>query len=177
MATRDPLTGLFNRRYLDESLVRDLARAGRARESLCVAMLDIDRFKSFNDENGHEAGDAVLKAIADVLKRETRAGDVACRFGGEEFVLVLYGADMSHAMMRLNRICAVIKRKRVAFDGKPLPAVTLSVGLAMSPEHGTTREELLRAADRALYAAKRSGRGRVVAFSDQVTAQAASLAD
>jgi len=164
-AVRDILTGLFNRRYLEETLVRELHHAARANAPLCLAMLDIDHFKKFNDENGHEAGDEVLKAMGEILKRSCRVSDIACRFGGEEFVLVLPGADSSVALPRMEQICREIKRKQVVFNGKPLSAVSVSVGLAEAPGHGTSPEELLRAADKALYAAKNAGRDRIEVFS------------
>lgn len=164
-ATRDPLTGLFNRRYLDETLARELSHAARRKEPLSVAMLDIDHFKMFNDENGHEAGDEVLKAVGEILKDFTRATDIACRFGGEEFILVLSGADSSVALPHVEQICQEIKRKQVAFRGKRLSTVTVSAGLVQAPENGASPEEMLRAADKALYAAKSAGRDRVVTTS------------
>lgn len=167
-AIRDPLTGLFNRRYLDETLVRELHHADRGKSPLCVAMLDIDHFKIFNDENGHEAGDEVLKAVGEVLKSSTRVSDIACRFGGEEFVLILNDVDASTALQHVEQICREIKRKQVICNGKPLCAVTVSAGLAEAPAHGTSPEELLRAADKALYAAKSAGRDRVLVFSSQM---------
>jgi diguanylate cyclase (GGDEF)-like protein len=167
-ATRDALTGLFNRRYLNEALVRDLHRATRGKVPLCLAMLDIDHFKMFNDENGHEAGDKVLKAIGEVLKNSTRVSDIACRFGGEEFVLILNDVDSSTALPRVEQICQEIKRKQIVFNGKPLAAITVSAGLAEAPAHGAWPEELLRAADKALYAAKSAGRDRVEVFSSQM---------
>lgn len=170
---RDPLTGLFNRRYLDETLVRELHHAYRAKASLCLAMLDVDHFKIFNDENGHEAGDEVLRAIGEILKNSTRVSDIACRFGGEEFILILNGMDSSTALPHVEQICHEIKRKQVICNGKPLCGVTVSAGLAQAPAHGASPEELLRAADTALYAAKSAGRDRVEVFPSrrvQITA-------
>ena len=128
-------------------------------------MLDIDHFKMFNDENGHEAGDEVLKAVGEILKDFTRTTDIACRFGGEEFILVLSGADSSAALPHVEQICQEIKRKQVGFRGKRLPTVTVSAGLVQAPENGASPEEMLRAADKALYAAKSAGRDRVVTTS------------
>jgi diguanylate cyclase (GGDEF)-like protein len=136
-------------------------------------MLDIDRFKMFNDENGHEAGDEVLKAIGEILKNSTRVSDIACRFGGEEFVLILNDVDSSTALPRVEQICREIKRKQIVFNGKPLLTVTVSAGLAEAPAHGASPEELLRAADKALYAAKSAGRDRVEVFSNQMQQLAA----
>jgi diguanylate cyclase (GGDEF)-like protein/PAS domain S-box-containing protein len=167
-AIRDPLTGLFNRRYLDETLMRELHHAGRGKTPLCVAMLDIDNFKIFNDENGHEAGDEVLKAVGEILKNSTRVSDIACRFGGEEFVLILNDVDSPTALRHVEQICREIKRKQIICNGKSLYAVTVSAGLAEAPAHGASPEELLRAADKALYEAKSAGRDRVVVFSSQM---------
>jgi diguanylate cyclase (GGDEF)-like protein/PAS domain S-box-containing protein len=173
-AIRDPLTGLFNRRYLEETLVRELHQAARRGTSLSVAMLDIDHFKMLNDENGHEAGDEVLKVIGGILKGSTRAGDIACRYGGEEFVLVLNGMDAPTALPRVEQICQAIKRKQIVCGGKSLPAVTVSAGLAEAPTHGNAPEELFRLADKALYAAKNGGRDRVEIYSGQTAQVAAS---
>ena len=167
-AIRDPLTGLFNRRYLDETLVRELHHADRGNSPLCIAMLDIDHFKIFNDENGHEAGDEILKTVGEILKNSTRVSDIACRFGGEEFVLILNDVDTSAALRHVEQICREIKRRQIVCNGKSLCAVTVSAGLVEAPAHGASPEELLRAADKALYAAKSAGRDRVEVFSSQM---------
>ena len=160
-AVRDPLTGLFNRQYLDETLLRELRRSRRTRSPLSVAMLDIDHFKIFNDTYGHAAGDEVLRALGKLLRDTVRASDIACRYGGEEFVLVLIDADLAAALPSVERICHHIKRKQCSYQGQVLPAITVSAGLAQYPVHGTSPEALLGAADKALYAAKNAGRDRI----------------
>ncbi len=158
----DPLTGLFNRRYLDASLWRELSRAQRRGTSLCVAVLDVDHFKRFNDMFGHDAGDFVLRECAIVLSRNLRRSDIACRLGGEEFALVLPDSTLEDTRLRVEQICAVIKQTATWHNGHLLGTMTLSAGIAASPEHASTAPDLLRAADLALYAAKQAGRERVV---------------
>ena len=161
---RDPLTGLYNRRYLEESLQRELLRAtrmNRRRAGLAVLMIDVDHFKRFNDEHGHEAGDIVLGAIGTRLRRVVRASDIASRFGGEEFVVVLPEVTPARALVRAEQIRAAVEACRLSHHGAPLPAVTVSLGVAMYPQHGDSVESLLRAADYALYGAKRDGRNQV----------------
>jgi diguanylate cyclase (GGDEF)-like protein len=158
----DPLTTLFNRRYLDETLIREMHRADRDKKSLCVAMLDLDHFKIFNDTNGHEAGDVVLKFIGNTLRENFRKSDIACRFGGEEFLLVLVNSDLSAAYTRLEHIRETIKESKIYYDGNLLPSVTVSIGFAEAPMQGTTAEEIIRAADDALYLAKKAGRDRIM---------------
>lgn len=160
-AVRDPLTGLFNRQYLDETLLREFRSARRRKAPFSLAMLDIDHFKIFNDTYGHAAGDEVLKELGKVLRDAMRASDIACRYGGEEFVLVLLDADLAVALPSVERICLEIKRKQCLYRGQALPGITVSAGLAQYPVHATSPDELLRAADEALYAAKRAGRDRV----------------
>lgn len=164
-AIHDPLTGLFNRRYMDETLMRELQRTVRDKKSLCVGMLDLDFFKRFNDANGHEAGDEVLKYIGALLKENFRMSDVACRFGGEEFVVVLVDSDLSTAYQRLERFRAAVKKGVVHFHDQILPSITVSIGVAEAPMHGTTVKDIIRAADEALYSAKQAGRDRVERFS------------
>jgi diguanylate cyclase (GGDEF)-like protein/PAS domain S-box-containing protein len=160
-AIRDPLTGLFNRQYLDETLMREIRRDRRRRAPFSVAMLDIDHFKIFNDTYGHAAGDQVLKELGKLLRDTVRASDIACRFGGEEFVVVLLNADLAAALPTIQRICLDIKRKQCIYRDQTLPGIAVSAGLAQYPLHGTSAEELLRAADEALYAAKNAGRDRI----------------
>lgn len=156
-AIRDPLTNLFNRRYLQETLARELAHAQRATLQLPVIMIDIDYFKRLNDEFGHKAGDLILIQVADVLRRHSRRSDLACRYGGEEFVVVLPGASLEDAVNRAEDLRTQVEASQVDFQDHPLSA-TLSLGIAAYPEHGTTSDELLQAADVALYAAKAAGR-------------------
>ncbi|WP_153144555.1 sensor domain-containing diguanylate cyclase [Dechloromonas sp. H13] len=161
-AIRDPLTGLFNRRYLDETLPREIHRALREREPLSVAMLDLDHFKHFNDQWGHEAGDAVLLGVAEALLDGLRASDIACRYGGEELLVVMPGADADEAEKRIATIACGVRNLGAKVMGRELPPVTFSAGVATLPEHGDNPETLVRAADRALYMAKETGRDRVV---------------
>ena len=159
----DPLTGLYNRRYLDEFFNRELARARREKTPLSLALIDLDHFKQLNDEHGHLAGDDVLKGVARHLLDNIRSSDAAFRIGGEEFLLILPGADAQEARRRLEAICQ-------GLAAQPLPTrggarqVTLSAGLALSPEQGHGLDQLLQVADAALYAAKRAGRNRVCAL-------------
>ncbi len=161
-AIRDPLTGLFNRRYLDETLPREIHRALREEEGLAVVMIDLDHFKAFNDEWGHEAGDLVLLGVAEALLDGLRASDIACRYGGEEILVVMPGADAEEAVARISAISAQVRNMDASAKGRNLPPVTFSAGVATVPEHGNNAEMLLRAADRALYMAKETGRNRVV---------------
>ncbi len=156
-AIRDPLTGLFNRRHMEEFLDRELSRAERRHVPLSVAMLDLDHFKQFNDSYGHDAGDAVLRKVGEFLTTQLRGEDVACRYGGEEFTVILPEAKLSDAESRLDNL-----RKQLE-SLSDLPArVTMSVGLAAFPHHGATPAALLKVADQALYRAKRHGRDQVV---------------
>jgi diguanylate cyclase (GGDEF)-like protein/PAS domain S-box-containing protein len=159
---RDPLTGLYNRRYLTETLDREIRRAVRAEQSLGVLMLDLDHFKKFNDTYGHDAGDTVLRETASFLTKSIRIEDIVCRFGGEEFVVILPTADLNAAHARAERIRSKLHELTVLHHGQSLGTITVSVGVAALPEHGTNPKELLEAADAALYRAKREGRDRVV---------------
>jgi diguanylate cyclase (GGDEF)-like protein len=159
---RDPLTGLFNRRYMEESLDRELRRAIRNQTSLGVMMMDVDHFKRFNDAFGHEAGDAVLRELARVLKAQFRAEDIACRYGGEEFAMILPEATLEETQQRAEKLRELASRTVAQYRGRPLDRITLSIGLSCYPEHGLASEALLQAADVALYRAKEEGRNRVV---------------
>jgi diguanylate cyclase (GGDEF)-like protein len=158
---RDPLTGLFNRRYLEVSLARDLARAVRRSQPLAVLMLDIDHFKTFNDSHGHEAGDTTLMKFGELLASLSRSEDVACRYGGEEFTLVLQEADAGLALDRAEEIRRAANDMVIEYRRQTLGPVTVSIGIASYPMHGDTPEQLIRRADRALYIAKEQGRNRV----------------
>jgi len=162
-AIRDALTGLFNRRYLEETLERELARARRESTTVSVIMMDIDFFKWFNDTLGHKAGDVMLRALGEMLKTQTRTGDVACRFGGEEFAVVLPGAPLTIAQQRAEQLRAAFEHMRVRYEDMELHA-TLSAGVAAFPTHGASGDVVLNAADQALYVAKRSGRNRVAVW-------------
>jgi len=161
-AIRDPLTSLFNRRYLDETLPREIHRALREEESLAVVMIDLDHFKRFNDQWGHEAGDIVLLGVAEALLDGLRASDIACRYGGEELLVVMPGADADEAVRRITAIAAQARSVGARVMGREIDAITFSAGVATVPEHGDSADVLVRAADRALYMAKETGRDRIV---------------
>jgi diguanylate cyclase (GGDEF)-like protein/PAS domain S-box-containing protein len=161
-ATHDPLTGLFNRRYLDDTLVRELSLSWRRGSCLSLAILDIDHFKRMNDVFGHEAGDLALRGCAHVLSQHLRKSDIACRFGGEEFVIVLPDSSLEDSRRRVTAICALIRQLPLRHRGQILGMITLSGGIACAPEHALTATNLLRAADEALYLAKEGGRNQVV---------------
>jgi len=160
---RDPLTDLYNRRHLEISLQRELARAMRHGLPVSLMMLDVDHFKNFNDTNGHDAGDEVLRNVAHVLKRHTRAEDVACRYGGEEFLVVLPACAVDDAYSKAEAIREAIAQLHVFSRGIALPRITASLGIACYPEDGERMEDLIAAADAALYRAKSAGRNRIVA--------------
>jgi diguanylate cyclase (GGDEF)-like protein len=159
---RDPLTGLFNRRFMEESLERELHRATRNQRPLGLIMLDLDHFKNFNDTFGHEAGDTLLRELGKFLKGCIRAGDIACRYGGEEFLLLLPEASLEITRERAQKLCDEIHHLQVQHLGQILGDVTLSLGVAVFPEHGQQPEDVMRAADTALYSAKQKGRNQVV---------------
>lgn len=159
---REPLTGLYNRRYLEESLDRELSRCERRQLPVALMMMDLDHFKRFNDMHGHGGGDALLAGFGRLLRELSRPEDIACRYGGEEFTLILPEATEATAQARAEDIRAAVKAMRVEHLGSELPEVTVSIGVAMFPEQGSTPDALLRRADKALYRAKREGRNRVV---------------
>lgn len=159
-AIRDSLTGLYNRRFLDETLPRELSRAERDKYSVSVVMLDLDHFKSFNDTYGHDVGDLMLKQLGKLLSSHVRAGDIACRFGGEEFIVVMPKASLTVARQRANDWRSRFESMELVIEGEVLKA-TLSAGVAVYPLHGTTSEEIIRKADQAMYSAKAAGRNMV----------------
>jgi diguanylate cyclase (GGDEF)-like protein len=161
-AMHDALTGLFNRRYLEATLQREVERANRGASHLGVVMFDLDHFKAVNDRFGHATGDQLLREFSSRLRGATRAGDIAARYGGEEFVLVMAGASLESARARAEQL-------RTTMNDLPLPeqlgrvgTVTVSAGVAALPEHGADADSLLSAADVALYRAKENGRNQVV---------------
>jgi len=158
---RDPLTGLFNRRYLEETLALEIERAKRQEGPFSVMMLDLDHFKHFNDTYGHEAGDTVLEVLGGLLQRQVRGGDIACRYGGEEFALLLPGAALEAAHKRAEQLCAGVRTLALDYKGQSLGPLTVSVGVATFPNHGESAGLVLHAADTALYQAKHEGRDRV----------------
>lgn len=174
---RDPLTGLFNRRYLEETLEREIRRAVRSEQSLGLMMLDLDHFKSFNDTYGHDAGDTVLRETGAFLSKSVRAEDIVCRFGGEEFVVILPMANLQATHVRAERIRTKLRELAVLHQGQSLGMITASLGVAALPDHGTARGPLLEAADAALYRAKREGRDRVVVAGLPSAAMTKSTAD
>jgi len=162
-ATHDPLTGLYNRRYLEDSLSRELHRASRGKLPLCIAMLDLDHFKRLNDTCGHQAGDMVLRELGQVLREKLRKSDIACRYGGEEFVVVMPDSSIADTCQRVEEIRALVKKMEISNGDHLLGTITISAGIAGMPEHGgITMREFLNAADTALYAAKEAGRDRIV---------------
>ncbi|HZU53386.1 MAG TPA: diguanylate cyclase [Holophagaceae bacterium] len=158
---RDPLTGLFNRRYLEESAEREVARCLRRKLPLCVLIFDLDHFKAFNDTHGHPGGDALLSAFGQMLKTHCRQEDIPCRFGGEEFVLILPEMGLADGLTRAEGIRAATQELAVRHQGKALGPVTVSIGIACCPDHGTLSGDLIHRADEALYRAKAQGRDRV----------------
>jgi diguanylate cyclase (GGDEF)-like protein/PAS domain S-box-containing protein len=165
-AIRDTLTGLHNRRYLDEALERELARAGREKYTISCMMLDIDHFKHFNDTYGHAAGDTVLVALARLFTARIRQGDMACRYGGEEFIIIMPRADEKDALRRADEIRQNFSALRIPYTGIYLSA-TISIGLALYPQHGSNMGAVIKAADAALYQAKQSGRNCVRVWEAQ----------
>ena len=157
---RDPLTKLYNRRFMDESLHREMLRARRTDSPLSLVILDLDRFKYINDEYGHDVGDDVLVAVAKKLSQAVREEDYVFRYGGEEFVIVLPGADLNTARERAQEACRQIRALRLDTESGTLH-ITISAGVATFPEHGDGQEKLIIRADKALYLAKQSGRDRI----------------
>ncbi len=157
----DPLTDLYNRRFLEETLKRELARSTRNKSSLSVIMFDVDHFKHLNDTYGHDAGDTVLKAVAAAAKGAVRKADIVCRYGGEEMIVVMPDCAEGMAMERAEMIRRAIESMRTAHGGRDMPQVTASFGVASHPVFGVDGDSLVRAADAALYVAKRRGRNNV----------------
>lgn len=164
-AIRDPLTSLYNLRFLTESMKREIARAIREKHPLSVVLMDIDHFKDFNDTYGHKAGDEVLQALGSMLNSFTRAGDAACRYGGEEFMVIMPCASSEEAYKRAEQWRKSFASTRIPSKDELLSA-TLSAGVATFPEHGSTDDEIWHAADNALYKAKASGRNRVIIYEN-----------
>lgn len=155
---RDPLTHLFNRRFLEESFGRELLLAGRKKQSIAVLFLDLDHFKRFNDTFGHDAGDMVLRSLADLFRNFFRATDICCRYGGEEFAIILPESTSQLAAVRADALRSEVKSLRLQYKKQPLGPLTISVGVAAFPEHGSTSEALLKIADQCLYESKSRGR-------------------
>jgi diguanylate cyclase (GGDEF)-like protein len=170
-SVRDPLTGLFNRRYMEESLDREVCSAVRRRRPLAVMMIDLDHFKTFNDSFGHAVGDRVLCELGSFLLRRTRGEDVACRYGGEEFVLILPEASLADAWKRAEQLREEFKTLHYLDGVESAATVTLSIGLASFPEHGLNARALLQHADRGLYLSKTAGRDRVAVAPEEPAGQ------
>ncbi len=174
-AIHDPLTGLFNRRYMEETLIREISRAKRYETPLGIIMIDLDHFRRFNNTFGHEAGDLVLRDLGKFLQSNIRKEDVACRYGGEEFTLILPGAPMDITEKRAETLRTLVQDLEIYYNGRPLDSITLSLGVASFPEHGGTGETVLQAADAALYAAKRAGRNKVSTAGKEEPARTAQI--
>jgi diguanylate cyclase (GGDEF)-like protein len=168
LSIRDPLTNLFNRRFMVETLAREVSITKRNHDQTSVIQMDVDYFKQFNDSYGHEVGDSVLRAVAEVMLALFRDSDVPCRSGGEEFTLILPRCSWEIAHVRAIELQSRLSEIQIPMPNNRTPPKppTLSIGIATSPEHGTTSEELLRGADEALYAAKAAGRDRIVAANE-----------
>ncbi|QHV01129.1 sensor domain-containing diguanylate cyclase [Synechocystis sp. CACIAM 05] len=166
---RDPLTKLFNRRYLEQRLTQELARAKRHHYSVGVLMIDVDHFKHFNDSLGHDAGDRILAAIGTLLKNNIRTSDVACRYGGEEITIILPDATMEEASQKAEFLRQAIAEMKIEYSGKIVNSVTASFGVACYPDHGETGQEIIQIADKALYDAKQAGRNRVIVAPKEVS--------
>ena len=160
-ATRDALTGLFNRRYMEESLEQEFHRSHRNKHPVSIIMLDIDHFKKFNDTYGHDAGDALLKELGTMLKSIVRKEDIACRYGGEEFILILPEATIEIAAQRAEYFRKALQFTSFRHLDQNIAMITVSMGVASYPDHGQDSETVFRRADEALYKAKNNGRNRV----------------
>ncbi len=164
--TRDPLTDLYNRRYMEEALLNEMHRVVRKRASLGIIMVDVDHFKLFNDTHGHEAGDVVLQQIGSLFQKNIRGGDMACRYGGEEFLLILPDASLAATEQRAKELLGRVREMRIVYNDHAFH-ITASLGVAAAPEHGQDAHSVVNAADIALYHAKNAGRDQVAVFSQQ----------
>lgn len=160
-AIRDPLTSLFNRRYMEECLDREFHRADRRRHPISIVIIDIDHFKLFNDNYGHDAGDVLLTRLSSIMQKSVRKEDIVCRFGGEEFVLIMPDMPIDVAINRAMALREGVRNTEFDYDGHNLGKVTISLGVASFPAHGRTAQMVIKSADEALYRAKKSGRDRV----------------
>lgn len=163
---RDPLTGLYNRRYLEDFLFKQLHQAERTKASFAILMLDLDHFKKINDTFGHDAGDLVLKELGQILNSDIRLGDIAARYGGEEFVLLLYDIDAQAAKMKAENLRSAISNLQVKYGAQPVGQITASIGISIYPDDAKSPAEVIEAADKALYQAKNKGRNKVILFSE-----------
>lgn len=161
LAIRDPLTGLLNRSFMEEELIRLVHHMARLGRPMAVVMLDLDSFRDHNSDHGHRAGDLVLQSVAALFQGFRRGSDVACRYGGDEFVLIMPEATAVHAAARIDPLRRRLAETTIPHERRPVTPVTLSAGVAEFPRHGTTSVALLEAADAALYRAKQAGRNRI----------------
>jgi diguanylate cyclase (GGDEF)-like protein len=159
---QDPQTGLYNRHFMEESLQREISRAARKQTSIGIIMGDLDHFKKFNDVYGHAAGDKIIVQIAKLFKDKFRGSDIACRYGGEELIVILPESTKADTIKRANSIREEIKKMEIVFQGQILGSITMSMGIAAYPDNGLRMDELLRVADTALYRAKQEGRDKVI---------------
>jgi diguanylate cyclase (GGDEF)-like protein len=167
-AVRDALTGLYNRRYLDEALGREIVRAGRRQQQVGVILTDVDHFKRFNDTYGHSGGDALLQQFARLMQSVVREEDLVCRYGGEEFLIILPDVDVETLRSRAESLLDATRLLRVHVDGEELGGITISAGLALSSDRAATAASVIAVADRALYNAKTAGRDRVAGPLPQI---------
>jgi len=169
-AISDPLTGLYNRRYLADFVERELSRTRRGGTKIVFAMVDVDHFKRINDTFGHDAGDGVLRALSAFFRAQIRQEDLAFRYGGEEFLLVMPCATFDGIPTRIEKIRQQLARLTIEHLHRPLPQITISIGVAAFPDHGNSADEVISCPDAALYLAKEGGRDRVVYHSERVPA-------
>jgi diguanylate cyclase (GGDEF)-like protein len=159
---QDAQSGLYNRRFMEESLQREISRVVRKQTQIGIIMADLDHFKKFNDVYGHAAGDKIISQLGKLLKDRFRGSDIACRYGGEEFLVILPESSREDTIKRADGLREEVKKMEIVFQGQILGAITVSMGVAAYPVNGTRIDELLRVADTALYKAKQEGRDRVV---------------
>jgi diguanylate cyclase (GGDEF)-like protein len=164
-AIRDPLTNLYNRRYLDEALQTEIHRAKRNNHSIGIMMIDIDYFKKFNDSFGHDAGDYTLQLVGSLLAKFIRGDDIACRYGGEEFTLVLPATEPELLKERAEQLNQAARELELTYRNRSLGHISLSIGIAVLPQHGEDAETVIATADKALYQAKTNGRDQFVIAS------------
>lgn len=162
----DPLTGLYNRRYLGEFLLKQIYQSERTKMPIALMMLDLDHFKKINDVYGHDAGDIALKEFSEVLRTSIRPGDFASRYGGEEFIVVLYNTNEMDAKKRAEAIRKALPLLKVRYGGEDIGPLAVSIGIAVFPHAGKNIHELIDTADKALYYAKETGRNKVIGFSE-----------
>ena len=164
-AIRDPLTGLFNRRYMEETLQREIAQAKRSQTPIAIVMLDLDHFKIYNDAHGHQNGDLVLQELGGLLEKYFRSGDIACRYGGEEFLVIMPGTNLKDACQRADEVRSLFGKIMFHPGGEKWSNVTLSAGVSIYPDHGLDIDVIINCADQALYEAKNNGRNRVNVYA------------